>query len=46
LYISAAFGLSCLASEALYRIVEKPIMNARNNFPVSQHRRAAVTKTN
>lgn len=46
LYISGAFGLSCLASEALYRIVEKPIMNARNNFLVSQHRSSVVKMTN
>jgi peptidoglycan/LPS O-acetylase OafA/YrhL len=42
-YISLAFGISCVVSEALYRIVEKPIMNMRSNFSFSQHRRATVT---
>ncbi len=38
IYILAAFIISCLASEVLYRVVEQPIMNMRSRFQASQPR--------
>ncbi len=37
-YLFAAFVLSCIASEVLYRCIEQPIMNIRSKFQFSESR--------
>ncbi|WP_158971643.1 acyltransferase [Paraglaciecola sp. L3A3] len=43
-YLAIAFFISCFASEFLYRLLERPIMNMRDNFEVSSARNSTLIK--